>query len=59
MEHPDTVLTANNLGVLMQSIGRKDEAEGLFRRALKVFESQLGSEHPKTRMALENLEAIK
>jgi len=58
-EHPDTALTANNLGVLLQSVGRKEEAGELFRRALGVFESKLGIVHPKTVMARENLVATR
>ena len=57
VDHPDTALTANNLGVILQSQKRFAEARSLFARALAVFQPQLGSDHPKTIMARENLAA--
>jgi len=41
--------------VLLQAQGRLEEARSLFTRALDVFNAQLGSHHPKTLMARENL----
>jgi len=57
-DHPDTALTVNNLGVLLQSLGRNDEARELFTRALQVFEARLDAEHPHVLMARENLAAV-
>lgn len=47
-EHPDTALTAYNLGVLLQKTNRDEEAREQFARALRVFQARLGAEHPKT-----------
>ena len=50
---------ANNLGVLLHSLGRKEEARALFARALDVFEAQLDGSHPHVQMARRNLDSAR
>jgi len=44
--------------VLLQSLGCKDDARKLFQRALQVFITRLGENHPHVKMARENLAAV-
>ena len=57
-EHPDTLLSANNLAGLFQDQGRLAEAEPLFKRALEARERVLGKEHPETLLGVNNLAAL-
>ena len=57
-EHPDTALTASNLGVILQSKGQTDAACSLFTRALKTFVNTVGEDHPKTQLVRENLAGL-
>lgn len=45
-EHPFTLNHVSNLGLLLNSQGRYDEAEAMHRRALKGTEKMLDPEHP-------------
>ena len=47
-DHPDTALTALNLGVLLSREGRLTEAAVLCERALRSFEASLAPDHPRT-----------
>ena len=58
MTLPDTAASLNNLAGLLESRGRLDEAEPLYRRALAILESVLGPEHPNTVTVRGNLEAL-
>ncbi|EGO00307.1 hypothetical protein SERLA73DRAFT_160229 [Serpula lacrymans var. lacrymans S7.3] len=44
-EHPNTLLTVNNLAAVYDSQGKYIEAEALYGRALAGQEKQLGAEH--------------
>jgi Tetratricopeptide repeat len=55
IEHPDTLLTMNNLAYVYRSRGRYDDAEILHGWALAGLEKQLGVEHPVTLMSMQNL----
>lgn len=57
-DHPDTALTMNNLGVIVQKQGRSQEARALFELALGHLEARLGTDHPRTRMVRGNLAAV-
>ena len=47
-DHPDTLRSVNNLGVLLQKQGKLEEAEVLSRRVLEGCERVLGVEHRNT-----------
>lgn len=46
--HPDTLVSLNNLGVLLQSQNKQKEAEQYFRSAMEKCRVVLGPEHPNT-----------
>ena len=56
--HRDTLVTVSNLAHLYYDIGRYQEAEVLFERALAGFEKLLGSNDPSTLGAMNNLANI-
>jgi hypothetical protein len=39
-------MTLHNLATLLAGLGRSGEAKVRYRRALDIFESTLGAEHP-------------
>ena len=45
-DHPETLLTLQNLAILHERQERFDESERLFKDALQGFGKQLGSSHP-------------
>ena len=51
----DIAESANNLGVLLQSSYRHQEAQVLLAQALEIFREELGPEHPRVGGALNNL----
>jgi tetratricopeptide (TPR) repeat protein len=55
LDHPDTLVSVNNLGILLKYKGDHEGAEVLWRRALEGREKALGPEHPDTLMSLNNL----
>jgi hypothetical protein len=57
--HPDLAITINDLGILHESEGRKQDAELSFDQALKLFETSLGKSHPNTRAVRNNLKKTK
>jgi tetratricopeptide (TPR) repeat protein len=52
--HPDTAISAMNLGDELHELGRADEAEPFARRAVVAFESLLGPDSSQLAMALVN-----
>jgi tetratricopeptide (TPR) repeat protein len=54
-EHPDTLISVNNLAGLYYHQGRYAEAEPLYERALRDRERVLGPEHPDTLSSVNNL----
>jgi tetratricopeptide (TPR) repeat protein len=54
-EHPDTLSSVNNLGVLLQDQGKDEEAEAMYRRALEAYQKTLGPEHTDTLACRKNL----
>lgn len=52
--HPDVAQAWNNLGLVLQRLGKK-EATTAFRRAAEGFETVLGGKHPDTATAWHNL----
>ena len=57
-DHPGTLTTYGGLAVLLQSMGRLEDAEPFFRRDLEGSERVLGPEHPDTLTALHNLAGV-
>jgi hypothetical protein len=58
-EHPDTLISLNNLAHLYETQGRRREAEELFLRAVTGAEKVLGWEHPNTKTYRANLELLR
>jgi tetratricopeptide (TPR) repeat protein len=54
-EHPETLQSVNNLGVLLETKGDCEGAEALYRRALEGLEKTLGAEHLETLRSVNNL----
>jgi tetratricopeptide (TPR) repeat protein len=54
-EHPDTLLSINNMGGLFWSQGRLDQAEPYWREALETRRRLLGEEHPDTLLSINNM----
>mgnify|MGYP003319805079 CR=1 FL=1 len=50
--HPDTLSSINNLGMLLQDLGKLEDAEPLLRRALEGTDAALGKSHPSTLLSL-------
>jgi tetratricopeptide (TPR) repeat protein len=57
-DHPDTLLSMNNLAAAYWAAGRRDEALPLFEQALKGQQAQLGPDHPFTLLSMDNLGAV-
>ena len=57
-DHPGTLTTYGGLAVLLQSMGRLEDAEPFFRCDLDGSERVLGPEHPDTLTALHNLAGV-
>ena len=58
LEHPDTLVCMNNLGVVLDNQGKYEEAEALNRQTLQLRMKVLGHEHPDTLKSLSNLTAV-
>ena len=54
-EHPDTLVSRNNLANAYQQAGRTEEAMRLYEETLAVRERVLGLEHPDTLVSRNNL----
>ena len=58
-EHPDTLGSVNNLGVLYRSEGKLTDAEPLLKNALDGRRRVLGAEHPYTLISMKDLAMLK
>ena len=56
--NPDTLTSVNNLGLVLQYQGNYEEAERLFRQAVKGYEKALGPTHPYTLTSVNNLGSV-
>jgi tetratricopeptide (TPR) repeat protein len=54
-EHPDTLLSMNNLALSIYNQGKSAEAEAMHRQTLQLQEAVLGKEHPSTLGSMNNL----
>ncbi|MEP0872382.1 tetratricopeptide repeat protein [Trichocoleus desertorum AS-A10] len=57
-EHPNTVISLNNLAALYDAQGRYEAAELLYSEALSIRRKVLGNEHPDTATSLNNLATL-
>ncbi|EXK77979.1 hypothetical protein FOQG_17325 [Fusarium oxysporum f. sp. raphani 54005] len=55
IEHPNTLISMNNLAVTYMDQGRWKEAGGLLVQVLKTQKKVLGAEHPDTLISMHNL----
>ena len=53
--HPRTLISINNLGMLLKAQGKLDEAGVLYREALEASRATLGDRHPSTLSSINNL----
>ena len=53
-----TFETVHNLGDLYRDQGNLDEAEDMFRRALKGYPEAGGLEHPNRKLIVNNLQSL-
>ena len=58
-EHPSTLLSVDNLAVLLHSQKQYYEASILYQRASAGFLKTLGPDHPDTRLCSEKYSAMK
>jgi tetratricopeptide (TPR) repeat protein len=54
-DHPDTLLTMNNLGSSYTALGRHEDALALRQETLKLMSTKLGPDHPTTLTGMKNL----
>jgi tetratricopeptide (TPR) repeat protein len=54
-DHPDTLTTMYDLGIVLHDLGRLAEAEPLYRVSLEGRRRILGAEHPETLMSIDKL----
>ena len=55
---PHTLMTVNNLAVLLKDQGKLDEAKAMYERALAGRERTLGADHPHTLGTVNNLAGL-
>ena len=55
VEHPDTLMSMNNLAMVLQAQGKYEAAEEMHRQTLELREKVLGPEHPDTLTSMNNL----
>ncbi len=48
----------NNLGVVLRDLGELAAARTAYERAVQIFQTFLGVEHPSTKTAQANLDAV-
>ncbi|KAI1521277.1 TPR-10 multi-domain protein, partial [Pyrenophora tritici-repentis] len=53
--HPDTLTSVSELGLVLESQGKYEEAEAMHCRALEEYEEVLGREHPDTPTSVSEL----
>src|SRR4029453_10444334 len=54
-EHPETLGTMNNLGLVLYALGRSEDARQIHDEALQLQRRILGPEHPDTIASMHNL----
>jgi tetratricopeptide (TPR) repeat protein len=54
-DHPNTLVSMNNMGSLLEAQGKVAEAELLYREALEKQRRTLGEDHPSTMASIVNM----
>jgi serine/threonine protein kinase/tetratricopeptide (TPR) repeat protein len=57
-DHPDTLISINNMGALLKAQGKLAEAEPYFREALQSCRRVLGDEHPDTLSSVNSMGSL-
>ena len=57
-ENPSTLMSMNNLAVVLTGQGKYEQAEEMHRQALGLSETVLGKEHPATLTSMNNLATV-
>jgi hypothetical protein len=57
-EHPGTLTSIHNIALFLQSQGKYDEAEPMYRQTLALREKILGKEHPDTLTSMNTLAGL-
>jgi Tfp pilus assembly protein PilF len=57
-DHPETAASLNNLGMILNELGKLQEAKDYFERALALNVASYGPNHPKTAISLNNTGSI-
>jgi tetratricopeptide (TPR) repeat protein len=57
-EHPDTLTSMNNLATVLRDQGKYEQAEEMYRHALRLRQTVLGKEHPSTLTRMSNLASV-
>jgi hypothetical protein len=58
IEHPATLISMDNLALVLGSQGRYEGAETMHRQILELREKVLGNEHPSTLDSMNNLAEV-
>ena len=59
VSHPSTLISVNNLAILLKQQGKYGQAEAMYRRSLAGREEALGPTHPHTRSARSHLDVLR
>ena len=57
-EHPETLTSINNLGSVLDSQGKYEEAKAMYQQALEGYQKVLGPKHPDTLASINNLGSV-
>ncbi|CUS13685.1 unnamed protein product, partial [Tuber aestivum] len=57
-DHPDTLMSANSLAVVLRNRGKHDESEAMHRHTMERRKKILGPDHPDTLMSANNLAIV-
>ncbi|MEX1309807.1 MAG: tetratricopeptide repeat protein, partial [Candidatus Sulfomarinibacteraceae bacterium] len=57
-DHPDTLASIHEMGILLQGQGRNSEAESFFLEALEKRRRVLGDEHPDTLLSINGMQFL-
>ena len=57
-EHPNALVSMNNLAIVLSKQGKYEQAEEMHRQALGLRETVLGKEHPDALRSMNNLAAV-
>ena len=49
-QHPEVAACLNNLAVLLKTMGRHAEAQGMYERCITIKEQAMGPTHPQVRL---------